>query len=80
MHRASPNSLTNQGEAAGIVMATEKKNTIIFTETLRVCVCVCACEDLVGTVCVCLLAGEPLQPLVMKPRRGRMKRRRGRSR
>lgn len=48
--------------------------------TLRLCVCVREREDLVGTVCVCLMADELLQPLVMKVRRGGMMRRRGRSR
>lgn len=62
MHRASPNSLTNQGEADGIVMATEKKKSDdhLCVERVSVSVCVwtrselCVCVDLVGTVRVCV--------------------------
>lgn len=45
--------------------------------------CVCVCVGgvyLVVTVCVCLLAGEQPQSLVMKGRRGMRKRRKVRSR
>lgn len=80
MHRASPNSLTNQGEAAGIVMATEGgKETTNHLCSMRESV-FGGGTHLVVTVCVCLLAGEQLQSLVMKGRRGMRKRRTVRSR
>lgn len=46
---------------------------------MRECVCGGG-THLVVTVCVCLLAGEQLQSLVMKGRRGMRKRRTVRSR
>lgn len=37
------------------------------------------CAHLSGTVCVCLAVGEQLQPHVMMERRGRRKRKKGKS-